>query len=66
MSGHLEGDIITPAETSNADVIRVERVWQHRHDLELTIPKHRHNRTRMHWEPVVSCSVRSVFSPMAI
>ncbi|KJF72550.1 hypothetical protein [Agrobacterium arsenijevicii] len=47
MSGHLEGDIITPAEASNADVIRVERVWQHRHDLELTIPKHRHNRTRM-------------------
>ncbi|UXT20450.1 hypothetical protein FY140_06870 [Agrobacterium tumefaciens] len=46
MSGHLEGDIITPTEVCNADVIRVERVWQHRHDLELTIPKHRHNRAR--------------------
>ncbi|NTA83996.1 MULTISPECIES: hypothetical protein [Rhizobium/Agrobacterium group] len=46
MSNHLEGDVIAPSEASAAGVIRVERVWQHRHDLELIIPKYRRNRAR--------------------
>ncbi|MGV1901719.1 hypothetical protein ACQZ6V_15685 [Agrobacterium sp. 22-3674b3] len=43
MSDHLEGDIISPPEAPNGGVIRVERVWQHRHDLEIRIPKRRHH-----------------------
>ncbi|MGV2052453.1 hypothetical protein ACQZ48_20430 [Agrobacterium sp. 22-209-1] len=46
MSGHFEGDIISPPEAPSASVIRIERVWQHRHDLELPVPKPRHNRAR--------------------
>ncbi|XUY29877.1 hypothetical protein RMR21_023230 (plasmid) [Agrobacterium sp. rho-8.1] len=42
MSNHLEGDIISPQEAPNGGVIRVERVWQHRHDLELSSPKPRY------------------------
>ncbi|MBO0144651.1 hypothetical protein JZX87_26210 [Agrobacterium sp. Ap1] len=42
MSNHLEGDIISPQEAPNGGVIRVERVWQHRHDLEIRSPKPRY------------------------
>ncbi|WP_421359017.1 MULTISPECIES: hypothetical protein [Agrobacterium] len=45
MSSYHEDDIISPRETSNAGVVRAERVWQHRHDLEIQpIPKPRFNR----------------------
>jgi hypothetical protein len=44
MSNHLEGNIISPPEPSNGGVIRVDRVWHHRHDLELGRPKPRHDR----------------------
>ncbi|KAA3497950.1 hypothetical protein DXM27_24740 [Rhizobium rhizogenes] len=47
MSSHLEGDIIAPSEASTAGVIRVERVWQHRHGLELTVPRCRRNTARI-------------------
>lgn len=46
MSNHLEGEIIVPSEACPAGVIRVERVWQHRHDLELSVPKYRRSQAR--------------------
>ncbi|WP_068950735.1 hypothetical protein [Pararhizobium polonicum] len=47
MSNHLEGDIISPPEASIGGVIRVERVWQHRHDLELRAAKARRGRAEL-------------------
>ncbi|QCJ01065.1 hypothetical protein [Agrobacterium larrymoorei] len=45
MSKNLNGDIILPSTTSRKeDVIRVERVWQHRHNLELRTQKPRQHR----------------------
>lgn len=45
MSNNLNGDIISPSTTArNEDVIRVEGVWQHRHNLELRTQKPRHHR----------------------
>ncbi|AYM84832.1 hypothetical protein G6L67_24690 [Agrobacterium tumefaciens] len=48
MSNHLDGDIISPQESSKGGVIRAERVWQHRHDLEIRrMPKPRYNRSSL-------------------
>ena len=42
MTSHLDGDIISPSEATTAGVIRVEGVWQHRHDIELRAQKSRY------------------------
>ncbi len=47
MSHYLDGDIISPSEEPNGGVIRVERVWRHRHDIEIRIPKPRYNRSAL-------------------
>lgn len=47
MSKNLDGIIIPPPEEPNGSVIRVERVWQYRHDIELKTPKPRHSRSVM-------------------
>jgi hypothetical protein len=47
MSNYLDDDISSPPEASNRGVIRVERVWQHRHDLELRTAKPRPNRAAL-------------------
>ncbi|MQB07908.1 hypothetical protein DXT91_28105 [Agrobacterium tumefaciens] len=41
MSNHLDGDTISPCEATTGGLIRVERVWQHRHDIELHAQKSR-------------------------
>lgn len=41
MSTYLEGDLITGPRASNEQVIRGERVWRHRHELDLTVLKSR-------------------------
>lgn len=43
MSSSRSGDIISRPEAGNGELIRVERVWQHRHDLDIRTPKPRHN-----------------------
>lgn len=47
MSSSRSRDIISRPEAGNGELIRVERVWQHRHDLELRISKPRHNRSAL-------------------
>lgn len=43
MPNHLEGDIISPAEPTIGGVIRSERVWTHRYDIEVKMQKPRRN-----------------------
>lgn len=47
MSNSLNGDIICPPKPPEGGVIRVERVWQHRHDLEIPLPKLGYNLTAL-------------------
>jgi hypothetical protein len=62
MFDHLEGDILPPQDIKNRGVIFAERVWQHRHDLELKRSKPKRIRSGMLLLVTCSCVLGAIYA----